>query len=101
MTDIRELLDREVQGLRAPEAWEPVHRRTRQRHRRRRLGAAVLALVVAGAGTAGAWLAIGGLRNNKNPKRPAAASSPEQQEPEATSSGVVGRRADRVPVRWG
>ena len=74
MTEIRELLDREVRDLRAPEAWEPVHRRTRQRHRRRRLGAAVLALVVAGAGTAGAWLAIGGLRNNKNPKRPAAAS---------------------------
>ncbi|MFL5797447.1 MAG: hypothetical protein ACJ77A_05870 [Actinomycetota bacterium] len=70
MSDIRDLLERETQRLVPPDAWEPVHRRARQRHRRRRVGAAVVALAVAGVGTASAWLAVTGLRHGTNERVP-------------------------------
>ncbi len=70
MTEIRELLDREVRDLRAPEAWEPVQRRRLQRHRRRRVGAALVAFAVAGVGVASAWLVLDGLLQGQNRIRP-------------------------------
>lgn len=71
MSDIRELLEREVRQLVPPEAWEPVHRRAARLHRRRRVGAAMVASVMAGAGIAGAWLVTVGLHQATQRPTPA------------------------------
>jgi WD40-like Beta Propeller Repeat len=70
MSDIRDMLENEVRDLRPPPDLEPVHRRARQRHRRRRVGSAIVAFAVAGAGTAGAWLAVNGLRQGGDRRGP-------------------------------
>jgi Tol biopolymer transport system component len=72
MSDIRELLEREVRPFAPPDAWEPVHRRAAQLHRRRRLGAAMVAFVMAGAGIGAAWLVTAGL--HQTTERPAPAT---------------------------
>jgi hypothetical protein len=75
MSDIRELLEREVRPLAPPDAWEPVHRRAGRRRRNRRIGTAVLALAVAGAGTAGAWRATVGLHRGTHHRTPVAGTT--------------------------
>ena len=60
MNDVKELLDRRARSFDpSPEAWEGMVARAGRRHRNRRLGAALVALVLFGGVTAGAWVALG------------------------------------------
>jgi hypothetical protein len=59
MSDLREALDRRARGVHAEgDALQRVQRRAERRKRRRRITAMVLPLVIAGAGSVGAYLAI-------------------------------------------